>query len=95
MSAEYPDKVELAARRRAEQIATGGHNTEQAVTRAPQPKGRKMSAQILRLADRLGVDPDELAGEIPEDTLRRTKYPAVEEEQEDGSILYKHNPVRK
>ena len=34
------------------------------------------------------VDPDELAKTYPDDTLRRTKYPAVEEVQEDGSVLY-------
>lgn len=52
-----------------------------------------MSAQVLRLAKRLGVDPDELASRIPADTLRRTKYPVIELVDEDGKRrTFKHNP---
>lgn len=94
MSAEYPPKDELKARREREKIATGGHNTEQNVVRAAGIKGRRMSALVLRLAARMGQDPDALAKGYPDDTLRRTKYTAVEEEQEDGSIRYKENPIR-
>jgi len=53
-----------------------------------------MSAFVLRLARRLERDPDELASEMTEDTIRRTKYAVVEEVMDDGTILYKHNPVR-
>jgi len=93
-SAEYPPKDELKARQAREKISTGGATTESAVLREPAHKGRKISALALRLAARLEVDPDELAASWPEDTLRRTKYPVIEEVQEDGSVLYKHNPVR-
>jgi hypothetical protein len=94
MPAEYPPKEELEARRRAEKIATGGQSTESAQLRPAEQKGRRISALALRLAARLRVDPDELAASWPEDTLRRTKYPVVEEPQEDGSVLYKQNPMR-
>jgi hypothetical protein len=52
---------------------------------------RDMSAQVLRLAKRLGKDPEKLAEEIPPETLRRTKYPVIEEAQPDGSRLYKRD----
>jgi hypothetical protein len=41
--------------------------------------GRLMSGQVQRLAARLGKDPDEIASKIPPDTLRRTKYPVLEQ----------------
>jgi hypothetical protein len=104
MSAEYPPKDELRARAArgdqpaaqalGQKVATGGLNTEQAALRPSEPKRRRMSALAMRLANRLGMSPDELVKEWPDDTLRRTKYPAVEEPQEDGSVLYKENPIR-
>jgi hypothetical protein len=53
---------------------------------------RQMSSFVLRLADRLGKNPDELAARIPADTLRRTKYPVLEQETEDGKRSFKHDP---
>jgi hypothetical protein len=50
-----------------------------------------MSGFVLRLAERLGKNPDELAARIPTDTLRRTKYPVLESE-EDGYRSFKHDP---
>lgn len=101
MSAEYPPKSELESRASAgdpvaqqalgtRKIQTGPHAAIPGQTR---PKGRRMSGTILRLAQRLGKDPDELAREIPEDTVRRTKYGVVEDRQQDGSILFKQIPV--
>ena len=52
---------------------------------------RQMSAQVQRLARRLGVDPDDLARKIPPDTLRRTKYPVLEIVNEDGTRTFKHD----
>lgn len=46
---------------------------------------------ILRLAGRLGVDPDFLAERIPEDTIRRTKFPAIEIVNEDGTRSFRHD----
>lgn len=102
----YPKKEELEARAasgdpvarmtlsgRARQIETGGA----VLTPEGSPiarRGRRMSASVLRLAKRLGRSPDEIAQEIPDDTLRRTKYAVVEDPQKDGSILFKHNPVK-
>src|SRR5262245_4607496 len=95
MSAEYPSKEELKARQERERlIATGGLSTESARTQSPEPRKRRVSALAMRLANRLGVPPDELAASWPDDTLRRTKYPAIEEEQADGSVLYKENVMK-
>lgn len=56
------------------------------------PGERKMSSQIQRLADRLGVDPDELASKIPADTIRRTKYPVLEQVDAEGRRTFKPDP---
>jgi len=53
---------------------------------------RETSAQVLRLAQRMGTDPDELAARIDPDTLRRTKYPVIEIVNEDGTRTFKHDP---
>ena len=50
-----------------------------------------MSAQVQRLARRLGSDPDKLAQKIPADTLRRTQYPVLETVNEDGTRSFKHD----
>lgn len=47
-----------------------------------------MSAQVLRLAKRLGKDPDELAVRYGAETVRKLKYPVREEVHEDGSRTY-------
>jgi hypothetical protein len=52
---------------------------------------RAMSAQVQRLAKRLDKDPDELAKKIPADTLRRTKYPVIEQVDEQGRRTFKHD----
>ena len=100
MSAEYPSKDELSERAargdpvaqgaRARRVETGGATA----TPSTRPPGRRMSATIMRLARRLQRDPDELAQEIPADTVRRTKYGVLEEKQPDGSTLFKHIPVK-
>jgi hypothetical protein len=63
-----------------------------ALASAPKPKGREVSGVILRLARRLGVDPDELTQKIPPDTLRRLKYPLLEQETEEGTRTFTHDP---
>jgi hypothetical protein len=50
-----------------------------------------MSALLLRLARRLSRDADALAQEIPPDTLRRTKYPAIERVLDGGRRTYEHD----
>jgi hypothetical protein len=75
------------------QSATGDLAPMQGGTRTV-PKGRRMSATVMRVARRLQRDADEIAKQIPDDTLRRTKYPVIEEVQPDGSILYKEQKVK-
>jgi hypothetical protein len=53
---------------------------------------RGMSSQLQRLAHRLGVDPDELASGISDDTIRRSKYPVLEQVNPDGTRTFKHDP---
>lgn len=52
---------------------------------------RKMAGQLLRLAVRMGLDPDELAARIPEDTLRRLAYPVQEHVLPDGKREFEHD----
>lgn len=51
-----------------------------------------MSGIVQRLAKALGKDPEEIAKQIDPDTIRRTKFPVIEERLEDGKILFKHDP---
>ena len=53
---------------------------------------RDMSTVVLRLARRLGVNAEALASRIPPDTLRRSKYPVIEDISEDGKVTYRHDP---
>ena len=56
------------------------------------PTGRRvLSGPLLRLAKRLGKAPEELAETIPEDTLRRLKYPVIETVEPDGTHRYTHD----
>jgi hypothetical protein len=61
------------------------------VPKTRKPEKRKMSAALQRLALRLGKDPDEMAARIPEDTLRRLKYPVIERKTPDGKREYEHD----
>lgn len=47
-----------------------------------------MSGLVQRLALRLGVSPESLAARIPEETIRRTKFPVVERMMPDGLIEF-------
>jgi hypothetical protein len=62
-----------------------------AATPKAKPPTRKMAAAIQRLALRLGKDPDEIAAKIPEDTIRRLRYPVIERELEDGTREFEHD----
>ena len=52
---------------------------------------RRQAGQVLRLARRLGRNPEELAKSLPEDTLRRLKYPVLESRTPDGKREFKHD----
>lgn len=57
----------------------------------PAKKERSMAAQLMRLARRLGLDPDELATRIPADTIRRLKYPVLEQRDRGGTRSFDHD----
>ena len=52
---------------------------------------RQQAAQVLRLARRLGKDPEKLAKSLPEDTVRRLKYPVLESRTADGKREFRHD----
>lgn len=52
------------------------------------------SGAVIRIADRLGQDPRALANAISPDTLRRTRYAAIEERDDEGRTLWKHPHYR-
>ena len=54
------------------------------------PGSSAPTAHVIRIAETLKVDPRALASEIDPDTLRRTRYPAIEEKQTDGRVQWKH-----
>ena len=47
------------------------------------------SALLVRLARSLGIDPRTLAIRMEGETVRRTKYPILEEQGEDGKMIFK------
>ena len=49
------------------------------------------AAHVQQLAAKLGLDPEELAKRIPEDTLRRLKYSVIEQLDENGLSMFKHD----
>ena len=51
----------------------------------------KNAAHVQALAARLGVDAEELAEKIPEDTLRRLKYPMLQQPDGEGRTKFKHD----
>lgn len=62
-----------------------------AITSKPKPPERNMSAQVQRIARRLGRRPDDLAKELPTDTVRRMKYPVLESRTPDGKREFRHD----
>lgn len=67
-----------------------GSSRASASGRAPSPT--KQAAHLQKLAATLGVDAEELAKRVPEDTLRRLKYPMLEQvDPETGLSQFKHD----
>lgn len=61
-------------------------------TRARATSGTKQAAMIQRLARVTGEDAEALAARIPEDTLRRLKYPVLEQvDPETGLQKFEHD----
>lgn len=91
MPSEYPSKQEMKSRARGSSDPARPSATADPV----RPRGAAktaMSGLVQRLALSLGKDPAELASKIDPDTIRRTKFPVIEERLEDGTIKFKHDP---
>jgi hypothetical protein len=54
-------------------------------------ENKEVAPQLLKLAERLGRDPEELAQKIPADTLRRLKSPVLEHVTPDGTRRFEHD----
>lgn len=52
------------------------------------------SGAVIRIATSSGHDPRALANAIAPDTLRRTRYAVIEEEDGEGRTLWKHPAYR-
>lgn len=76
-----------------EWMAAEGIVTQGPVSSRPkqQKKTRQQAGQVLRLARRLGKNPEDLAKSLPEDTIRRLKYPVLESRTPDGKREFKHD----
>lgn len=55
----------------------------------------KSAATVQQLAARLGRSEADMAAQIPEDTLRRLKYPVIPVRQADGSTRYDRDIVER
>lgn len=53
---------------------------------------RVQAAVVQRLAASLGLDAEAMAEKIPDDTLRRLKYPMFAHRNDDGTWQFTHDP---
>lgn len=58
---------------------------------AEKVRKRTMPARLQILAHATHQDPQKLAERIPEDTLRRLKYPMIEQREDDGTSSFIHD----
>lgn len=65
--------------------------SSRASTSAKGSSATKQAAQVQRLAKAQGLDAEELAKKIPEDTLRRLKFPVLEQKDANGLSTFKHD----
>lgn len=83
----YPPPEELTRRKRLEErAAEASHEAarKQALQDTP-----TLSGLVIWLAKRLKMDAYELARRIPDDTLRRLKYPYMAQAHADGSTTFR------
>jgi len=59
--------------------------------KAQQVRSGSQAAKVQALASEAHLDPEELAGRIPADTLRRLKYPMIERPEEGGLTSFEHD----
>ena len=91
MSSEYPSQQEMKSRVR-ESFVQGRLNATAPAERTRVGSRIAMSGIVQQLARSLGRDAEELAAQIDPETIRKTKFPVIEERLEDGKILFKHDP---
>jgi len=89
-NSSYPEPGEIERRRKATDAAqaaarAGGHHDG---------SHHPMSGLILWLAKRLGVQPNQLAARIDDDTIRRTKYPYLAQDNGDGTTSFSQVAVQ-
>lgn len=65
--------------------------TVQAARKAARQRIARSAAYVQDLARRSGSDPEALAATVPEDTLRRLKYPMHVTVNEDGTRKFEHD----
>lgn len=70
----------------------GSQNDWYREARPSMRKSLPLSAPLVRLARRLGRRPTDMALSIPQDTIRRTMYPVIEEHDEQGRVSYRDAP---
>ncbi len=58
--------------------------------RPPATSRTVLSAHVQRMAREAGENAEDLASRIPDDTIRRTKYPVHEIALDGGSIEFRH-----
>lgn len=75
----------------ARPIETGMVAAQPRVSGTPKSVVKSPGAALVRVAKRLGVSTEQLVGSIPDDTLRRTRYPVREIPLPDGSVQYEHD----
>lgn len=98
MAGEYPTKQEMEVRRTKDAVIRSGlERPSETSSQARTAGGSKTATSahanpaVVRLAERLGRDPEELAKSLPADTLRRLSSPMIEELADDGARVFKHD----
>lgn len=86
MMADLPPQLQRS-------FALARHSATSPQARRPVTARTVLSAHIQRLARKLGVSAEDLASRIPDDTIRRTKYPVTEKVQPDGSTIFEAPPT--
>lgn len=91
MSSEYSPPEGANKWMVTEGLASSGPEKPRETASAPE-KRTVTSAVVQGLARRLGKDPESLAKKLPQDTVRRTKYPSLISRDADGRLIFKHDP---
>lgn len=85
-NSQYPTKKEM--QRRSSDLAR--LSATAALERTRTASRTASSGLLALLARRMGRSVEEIAEKIPEDTIRRSKYPVTIVENDDGTMTFKH-----